>query len=104
MRTIETRPGNGLIRYYHRAEVTDATSEPLGIPASHNDVLVVVSPSTSARLQFTISSKEAINAGTATWVDWEDGDVSEARARVISGTVSALRLVSVGASIWEVSL
>lgn len=90
-------------RYRHTQTVTDATSEPLSVPAMDRETLIVVNPGTTAKVQYTLSSAEAIEADTAIWIDWPAGEVTEQTTDAISGAITALRLVSVGASTWEVA-
>ena len=105
MRTISSSNTRGGMRYQHTETVTDATSAPLGMPDNDNDndIAVVVSPGTSARVEFTVSSTASIDGATATWVAWDSGDVTSPASIGFSSRVTALRLVSVGASTWEVS-
>ena len=103
MRTISSSNTRGGMRYQHTETVTDATSAPLGMPDNDNDIAVVVSPGTSARVEFTVSSSASIDGATATWVAWDSGDVTSPASIGFSSRVTALRLVSVGASTWEVS-
>lgn len=108
MRFISTRSDRGGVRYHHKETVTDATSAPLGLPYLDHDLAVIVSPGAvagnSATVQYTLSSEADIDAGTAIWADWDVGSVTAPAFGLISRSVSAVRLVSVGASTWEVSV
>ncbi len=99
-RTLEHRTD---VRWFHSETVTDTTSDPLILPAVGRDVAVGVVPGTDAKVQYTLSGYDAIEADTATWHDWPAGTVAEQTADSITGAVSALRLVSTGASSWEVT-
>ncbi|TFH84814.1 hypothetical protein EQG41_20435 [Billgrantia azerbaijanica] len=99
----ETLPHRTDVRWFHAETVTDATSDPLVLPSLGRDIAVAVAPGTSARVEYTLSGYDAIEAGTAAWHAWPAGDVTEAATDVVAGAVSALRLVSTGASEWEVT-
>jgi hypothetical protein len=99
----ESLPHRTDVRWFHAETVTDATSEPLIIPSLGRDVAVAVTPGTDALVQFSLSSYADLEAGTAEWFDWPEGEVAEPTADGIAGSVSALRLVSTGASTWEVT-
>lgn len=103
MRLINT-PGHQGKRYFHSATVTDATSEPLIIPSAGREVAVAVSPGTDATVQFTLSDYESIEDGSAVWDDWPSGAVTTATTDGLQGSVSAIRLVSTGASSWRVTV
>ena len=92
------------VRWFHEETVTDATSDPLIIPSLGRDVAVAVTPGTSATVQYSLSSYADIVTGSATWHDWPAGEVTDPAADGIAGAASALRLVSVGASDWEVTV
>jgi len=100
----ESRPYHTDVRWFHSETVTDATSEPLILPSLGRDVAVAVSPGTSARVEYTLSSYAEIEADTATWHAWPLGDVAEDALDAADGGISALRLVSTGASNWEVTV
>ena len=100
----ETLPHRTDVRWFHSETVTDATSEPLVLPALERDSAAVsVTPGTSARVEYSLSSYADIEADTATWHAWDDGDVTSATTSAIDARVTALRLVSIGASDWEVT-
>lgn len=94
--------GSSKNRYRHDEAVTGATSDPVLIENTGSDVLIAVKPGTSATVQFTLSPVAKIKAGTADWYDWPEGTVSVNTQDSVSSVVTALRLVSVGASSWEV--
>lgn len=83
--------------------VTDDTSGAVLVPVDADYVAVVVDPGTDALVQFTTGSYAAIEADTAIWVDWDEGTVTEKASSEVSGSVTALRLVSTGASTWEIT-
>lgn len=100
----ESLVGRADVRWFHTETVTDATSDPLIIPSVGRDIAVAVTPGTAATVQYSLSSYAEIEAGTAMWHDWPAGEVAETTVDSIAGAVSALRLVSTGASTWEVTV
>lgn len=97
------RPGSSG-RYWAFSEtVTDGTSEPLVVPDSDGIVAVSVTPGTSARVEYSLSSYAGIGADTATWHAWPHGDIADALSDAVDARITALRLVSTGASDWEVT-
>jgi hypothetical protein len=99
----ESLPHRTDVRWFHAETVTDATSDPLVLPSLGREVAVAVTPGTDAKVQYTLSGYDAIEADTATWHDWPKGIVTEAATDAVLGGVSALRLVSTGVSDWEVT-
>lgn len=100
----ERLPNRTDVRWFHSATVTDATSTPLIVPAVDRPVAVTVTPGTSACVEYTLSDYATVDAGTATWLPWAAGDVTEPTGDSAVGAITALRLVSAGASTWEVTL
>lgn len=103
MQKMTAVAGSGTTQQQHFFSNTESgTSEPLLIPNTGSDVLVVLVPDAAATVQFTISSPASVREGTATWLDWDQGEVTTpSHARVIAG-ITALRVVSAGAYTWEV--
>lgn len=97
-------PGHEGKRYFHSATVTDTTSPALIIPSAGREAAVAVTPGTDAKVQFTLSDYDDIAGGSATWFDWPSGTVTTATTDGIQGAISALRLVSTGASTWQVTV
>jgi len=95
-------------RYYFAETVSSGIfSDPvLAPPAYPHDpgskpVSVFVKPAGTARLEFTLSSRSLVEAGTAIWLPWPNGDVTAATAAAINAPVTAMRCVSVsGACDW----
>jgi len=79
-----------------------ATSDPVLLPSVHQMDLghkpssVFCKPAGTARLEFTLSSRAAVEAATAIWVPWPNGDVTVTTTAGIHSPVTALRCVSVG--------
>ena len=92
------------VRWFHAETVADATSDPLIIPSLERDnVAVMVSPGTSARVEYTLSSYGDIVTDNAVWLPWDEGDITAATGSVVVSRVAALRLVSTGTSQWWVT-
>lgn len=89
-------------RYYHTAEVIDATSEPVGLPNNTQPIVVHVTPETSATVQYTFAPYRVIERDEADWIDWPLGAVTELTVDSAIGNISALRLVAVGTATWEI--
>lgn len=94
--------GGTKIRFLHTETVVDTTSVPLMVENTGTVALVAVMPGTSARVEYSLSAPEAVAAGTATWHSWPSGDVTGISTDSVASSVTALRLVSVGSSSWEV--
>ena len=90
-------------RRQHTETVTDDTSDPMLIPVDAKTVAVAVTPGTSARVEYSLSSYADIEADTAKWHAWPHGDIADALSDAVDSRVTALRLVSTGASTWEVT-
>lgn len=100
----ETLPHRADVRWFHHEVVDGATSEPLLLPSLERDsVAVMVDPGTSARVEYCLGSYQDVNEGTATWLAWDEGDITEPSSSVVSARITALRLVSSGASEWWVT-
>lgn len=105
MKLLTPRGPEGSDRRYHfHGEVTDATSDAVRLPGVGGDATVTVSPGTNATVQFTAASPKEIEDGTAVWIDWPSGEVTAPASDSITTAVGALRLISTGASTWEISL
>lgn len=75
-----------------------ATSAPFMIPPRYEDLTVGAVPGAggTAKVQFTLADPEDVAAspGSVNWYDWDDGAVSTATARVLTGSVTAIRAVA----------
>lgn len=100
----ERLPNRTDVRWFHTETVTDDTSEPLIVPAIDRDAAVAVTPGTSARVEYTLSSYDDIKDAAASWHPWPHGDIASPLADAVEGNISALRLVSTGTSGWEVTV
>jgi len=59
----------------------------------------VIPNGNTGKFQTTTSPRASIEAGTATWSDWPDGEVTETTSDVITGPVTGIRGVSVSGAI-----
>lgn len=94
-------------RYHFQQTVTaGAASDPVLLPSvyHHNPgyapAAVYASPGGggTARIEFSLSTPEEVEAGSATWLPWPDGDVSAGTVRTVAGPVTALRCVATTAN------
>jgi hypothetical protein len=86
---------------YRLHETTDGTSDWLIIPGSIGDILVTVTPTTNARVEYTQASIGEVIANTATGEAWEGGDVAVKTTRTMVNAVTAVRFVGNGS--WTVT-
>ena len=96
--------GNEGYGYWH-AKVTVADGETSDYIKLNYDAQtsVAVYPDNRARCEYTLSSFEDLQAGTAKWIPWSLRDVRRDSSDTIVGVVSAVRLVSRnGAATMEV--
>lgn len=91
-------------KYFHKETLTDGTSVPVKIPNVGRPVGVSVSPGTGATIQYTFSNYVDIQEGNAIWFDWPKGEVAEPENDTAESVVTALRLISTGTSVWEISV
>jgi hypothetical protein len=71
-------------------------------PINNNSGLIsctLISNGNTGKIQTSTSTLSAITAGSATWVDWSEGDVTTTTIDVISGPVTGIRGVSVSGEI-----
>lgn len=67
--------------------------------ASGNVGVMMVPGSNTGKVQYTFSSMEKIEAGTANWVDWSDGEVTANAGTAFVAPVTAVRGVSVSGEV-----
>lgn len=83
-----------------------AGGEPVVVPLFNRwnaGVMVHPGPGATALIEFTFSSKEDIENGTAMWDTWAAGPVTSVRSDVFDASVAALRFSSAdGDSTFEV--
>lgn len=93
-------------RYRFEESVADGvTGDSLLLPPGEGDATITVTPTTTAKVQFTQSSMQDVQNDTAVWVDWPEGDVAVQTIKVMSNSVTAIRLVSVvGSASYSVTV
>lgn len=70
------------------------TSTPVRVKAEMTDVTVAVFPTGGiSKIQFSLSPLSDVDGGTARWVDWDFGNVTQATADALASIVTAIRLV-----------
>lgn len=94
--------GGTKTRFLHTETVVDGTGVPVLMENTGTAALMAVAPGTSARVEFSLSDPASVAAGTASWHNWPSGDVTTVTTDSVTSNVTALRLVSVGSSSWEV--
>jgi len=67
-----------------------------------SDMTVTVIPTVAAKCQYSTSTRQEIDAGSATWIDWPSGNVSSAVTDAFLYRVIAVRLNSSAAAKLEV--
>lgn len=85
--------------------VDNTVSEALIMDIVDRDASVIVDPGSgaTARVEKTLSSIPDVEAGTAVWFPWSQGDVTATTETVFAPGIIALRLVSSGgATDWYV--
>jgi hypothetical protein len=91
-------------RYYHKEVIVGATSVPLRLPINERNTIVSIDTDGSALIQYTLSTDEAIVDNSAIWHDWPEGAVTGKFVDAAQGSITALKLVSVGTTTWEVAV
>lgn len=90
----------GVKGYVYTETVEDGTNGEAVITtplanASGRVTCTIVSTGNTGKVQTTTSSVATVEAGTATWLDWAQGDVTTTTTDVLTGPVTAVRGVSV---------
>ena len=95
------RPGRFLGYDYHETILTGANGKSVYIPSISvpTKVTCTVIPSGTAKIQYTTSSRAAVEASTAVWQDWPLGGVTSTTSDSLVSPVTALRGVSVSGSV-----
>lgn len=83
----------GADRGFVRHEISfSGTSEPIRISAGPRSISAAVHPASgTARVEFTLSHPDLVEAGTARWIAWAKGDVSASAADALISSVTAIR-------------
>lgn len=80
---------------YAETVLSGNNGESLLLPPGEGDATITVVPTTSAKIQFTQSSMQDVEDDIAVWIDWSEGDVTTTTVKVMSNSVTAIRLVAV---------
>jgi len=81
-----------------QTEISVAGGETSDILYAKDDVAEIgmqVAPEGTAYIEYTLSPMSEAASGSADWVKWDPGDVTENTAGFTSKSITALRLVSV---------
>lgn len=94
----KTADGSLSSGFYWLSQDIVGTAEPVLLPAGGLAVSVAIHPAAGqiARVEFTLSSPDAVAAGTAKWIPWDLANVSSPSADGIMTLASAIRGVSSG--------
>jgi len=87
---------------YYETIADTATGDSIKIspmPAGTHITCTVVPGAGTGKFQTTTSSAADIIAGSATWVDWAEGNVTATTSDVITGPVTGIRGVSISGEI-----
>lgn len=90
---------NGLsVGYYGAATSFSGTSEPIRMKPTLTQISVGAypSPGQTVRVEATISGQDLIDAGTAKWIPWASGDVSQNVSDAMLTQAYAIRGVGIG--------
>lgn len=89
--------------HFHGTVDSGQTSPPLYMPRINRPTSVAIHPSSSGRVEYTLSPRQAIDNGQALWLTWGEGTVTEGTSSLLAGPVMALRAVAIGGEAqWEV--
>ena len=91
---------NGRVRYATSTPAGGGTTDPVWVDwEGRRPLSVAVFPQGgTARVEYTLDDRQAVDGGSALWVPWQEGDVTQATANAIEGPVTALRMVSSAAA------
>lgn len=87
---------------YYRAEISfSGTSDSIVLASGMEQISVALHPTSSARIEYTLSSLDKVSLGTAKWIVWPLGDITSGKADSLLSAVTAIRGVSTGNSVIE---
>jgi len=99
-----TKRDGRTLGWHHQSSViaypaTDGVSDPLPIPPLPPDGKVTVAAypgqaGDTAKVQYSVSPDADVAAGSATWIDWPDGEVTENTSNFLDAPITGLRFVS----------
>lgn len=95
MITMQSLTNEGFGFYYTEVSVTGGqTSDYVKLPYNAQSS-VAIYPNNRAKVQYSLSSIDKLEADTADWIDWPLGSINRNDSDTIIGTATAVRLVSV---------
>lgn len=109
MQHMKFRAGEGTNegQFYHKEVVVNGISKALVLPYRKGAIAVSVSPDTdnegSTLVEYSISPLVDIRSGSAIWHRWPHGEVNEPFVDGLEAPVTAVRFVSEGSSVCEVT-
>ena len=95
---------SGVKGYEYSEDIADGENggavivKPIG-NVSGNIGAAVLPGGNTGKFQYTFSSTEKVEAGTANWIDWDNGDVTSNTGATFTAPVTAVRGVSVSGAI-----
>lgn len=95
----------GIVKgYFYTETIADGlTGRNVKIPPMGLDgtriTCTIIAASNTGKFQFTTSSDAAVQADTATWIDWPEGDSTGSIYDTITSQVTGLRGVSVSGEV-----
>lgn len=94
----------GMDRGFWRAEIQfTGTTRPFRVPVGPAFISAAIHPASgAARVEFTLSSPAAVESGTARWIAWPMGDVSQGKADALISAVTAIRGVASANAVLEI--
>ena len=99
-----TQSIDGIDRGFYRLEHSfSGASEAIRIPAGPVFLSASIHPASgTARVEYTVSTLAAVQAGTARWLPWDLGDVVASKADALISAVTAIRGVASSSAVIEV--
>ncbi len=91
---LEWQSGDGYGYFYKEVEVTSGQTSDY-VKIEHDTITsVAIYPQGRAKVQYSLSSLQKLDASEAEWIDWPIGAITRNDADTIIGVASAVRLVS----------
>lgn len=103
--TLNTRQGRVVGEVYTATVGDTEYTDALKIPPGFLPTLTVIPGANTGKFQHTSSPDADVTGGTATWIDWNSGDVTENTSDAILSQVTAVRGYASGGNVdFEVVL
>lgn len=86
------------VGFFTYSQSVTGTAEPIAMGPGMSRISVAIHPAATftARVEFTLSPRAAVDAGTARWISWDLGNVAAPAADALLSTITAIRGVSSG--------